>query len=257
MSTQALILAAGFGSRLMPLTQTIPKCMVKYRGHCIIDYEIQALEQAGIKHINVVGGYLYETLEQYLQKKFHIQHFFRNPNYQSTNMVTTFFCARELLEFLTENNDDLIVSYADIVYSKTIVQNLLEADGDFKVIVDKQWKRLWEKRFDDPLSDAETLKLDKGIITEIGKKPISYDDIHGQYIGLFYFSSSFLKKVLSFYDSLDTSKFYDGKDIKNMYMTSLLQGLIEKYQNARAVEIQGGWCEIDFKSDLDIVIELQ
>jgi len=47
------------------------------------------------------------------------------------------------------------------------------------------WKRYWDLRFKDPLSDAETLIFDdKGYITELGKKPVSYDQIKGQYTGL-------------------------------------------------------------------------
>ena len=59
---RALILAAGFGSRLMPLTQSKPKCMVEYEGRAIVDYEIEALRACGIDEIAVVGGYLYPVL---------------------------------------------------------------------------------------------------------------------------------------------------------------------------------------------------
>ncbi|ALW37646.1 hypothetical protein RC12_01415 [Campylobacter jejuni] len=48
------------------------------------------------------------------------------------------------------------------------------------------------------------------------------------------------------------SKSNDNKNFENMYMTSFLQALIEKYNNAKAVEIDGNWCEIDFMSDLKI-----
>ena len=111
----------------------------------------------------------------------------------------------------------------------------------------------------DPLSDAETLKLRKDsvqgdFIVELGKKPTSYDDIDGQYMGLFKFSHNFLQKVLDFYDNLDRNAYYDGKDFNNMYMTSFLQGIIDTYHNAKAVMVNGGWCEIDCKSDLEIAI---
>ncbi|EAL0419980.1 sugar nucleotidyltransferase, partial [Campylobacter coli] len=53
---KAIILAAGFGSRLMPLTKNQPKCMVEYKNKKIIDYEIQALKENNIDEICVVGG---------------------------------------------------------------------------------------------------------------------------------------------------------------------------------------------------------
>ena len=73
---KALILAAGLGTRLMPLTKNQPKCMVEYQGKKIIDYEIEALWEAGIHEIAVVGGYLAEILKEYLVQKYAIKNLF-------------------------------------------------------------------------------------------------------------------------------------------------------------------------------------
>ncbi len=251
---KAIILAAGFGSRLMPLTQKNPKCMVEYQGKKIIDYEIEALKEAGISEIAVVCGYLAEILEEYLAQKYTIKTFFKNPHFDSTNMVATLFCAREWIELCIAKKEDLLISYADIVYSKEIVGKLKEVKTPFGIIIDKAWRELWGRRFSNPLEDAETLKIKEGKIIELGKKAKDYSEIEGQYIGLFKFSYEFLPQVLEFYDTLDRGLLYEGKDFSNMYMTSFLQGLIDQYHNALAVEIFGGWCEIDFKSDLEIRI---
>ena len=98
------------------------------------------------------------------------------------------------------------------------------------------------------------IKIKENRVIELGKKPKDYSEIEGQYIGLFKFSYDFLPKVLEFYDELNRDLLYDGKDFANMYMTSFLQALIDKYQNAVAIEIFGGWCEIDFNRDLEIEI---
>ena len=251
---KALILAAGFGSRLMPLTQNNPKCMVEYCNRKIIDYEIYALKKAGIDDIAVVGGYLFETLKEYLGDAHKIKSVFRNPKFDSTNMVSTLFCAREWLESCIESKQDSIISYADIVYFKESVLALKNSNAPLSIVVDKGWRKLWERRFSDPLEDAETLKMCNGNIIEIGKKPKSYDEIEAQYIGLFKISWEFLPQVLAFYDGLDRGIIYDGKDFDNMYMTSFLQGLIDVFNNARAVVINGGWLEVDFKSDLGVEI---
>lgn len=251
---KALILAAGFGSRLMPLTQDNPKCMVEYRGKKIIDYEINALRGAGVSEIAVVGGYLFEVLKSYVESQFSIKNLYQNKNYDKTNMVQTMLCAREFLESCVKEKQDLIISYADIVYSAEIARALVESQEPLSIVVDKDWHKLWEKRFANPLLDAETLKIKEGKVLELGKKPKSYEEIEGQYIGLFKFSHHFLPQVLEFYDSLDRGAMYDGKDFLNMYMTSFLQGLIDRFGGAGAVMINGGWCEIDFKSDLEIEI---
>lgn len=249
---RAIILAAGFGSRLMPLTQNQPKCMVEYQGKRLIDYEIEALKEAGIEEIAVVGGYLFEILKAFLKQNHGIEKIYENPNYAGSNMVSTLFCAREFLELCAKDEQDLIVSYADIVYFKDTILKLKSEKEDLAIVVDKNWRSLWERRFKNPLEDAESLKLKNSYILELGKKPKGYHEIEAQYIGLFKFSASFLSEVLGFYDSLDRNANYDGKNFDNMYMTSFLQTLIDRVKPAKAVEIYGNWLEIDFKSDLEI-----
>lgn len=273
--TKAIILAAGFGSRLMPLTANVPKTMVEYKGKKLIEYEIEALQSAGIKEIAVVGGYKFEVLKTFLQNRFGLNavahrrigdnqtkiRFFENKNYANTNMLHSLFCAREFLCECINQKQDIIISYADIVYFTECVKSLLDTKGEFAICVDKQWQKLWEARFDDILSDAETLKMQKDsngefYITELGKKPKTLNDIEAQYMGLFRFSHDFLDKVIALYDSLDKNAIFDSQPYNNIYMTSFLQELINKYHNAKAVIVNGNWCEIDFKSDLEIDIDL-
>ncbi|TXE78377.1 phosphocholine cytidylyltransferase family protein [Campylobacter peloridis] len=252
---KAIILAAGFGSRLMPLTKDNPKCMVEYKNKKIIDYEINALKENDINDICIVGGYLFDTLKTYLKKQHNIKIFYENKKFDKTNMVQTLFCAREFLQTCIEEKQDLIISYADIIYFKDSVERLKNDKNDFAIIIDNAWEKLWKKRFENPLDDAETLKLKDDFIIELGKKAKNYDEIQGQYIGLFKFSYSFLQEVIKTYDNLDKNANYDGKDFENMYMTSFLQILINKFNNAKAIKINGNWCEIDFMSDLKVDIK--
>lgn len=249
---RAIILAAGFGSRLMPLTQDVPKCMVVYKNKRIIDYIMEALSEVGIKDICIVGGYKFNILQQYINTRYVNINMKCNNNYANTNMVNTLFCAKDFLLDCIQQKQDLIVSYADIVYFSPILKKLQECGYDLGIAVDRKWRSLWEMRFDNPLIDAETLKLDGNRIIELGKKPKDYDDIEGQYIGLFKISYRFLAELLKFYANLDRNAMYDSKDFDNMYMTSFLQMVIDNYKNAYMVEMFGGWCEIDFISDLDI-----
>ncbi len=124
---KAIILAAGFGSRLMPLTKNQPKCMVEYKNKKIIDYEIQALKENNIDEICVVGGYLFDVLRTYINQSYDLVTFYKNENYDKTNMVQTLFCARDFLQKCIEDKQDLIISYADIVYFKNSIEKLKEA----------------------------------------------------------------------------------------------------------------------------------
>ena len=62
MSTRAVVLCAGQGTRLRPLTNTVPKCMVKFQGHCIIDYILGSLRTCGVTDVCLVKGYLADVL---------------------------------------------------------------------------------------------------------------------------------------------------------------------------------------------------
>ena len=61
---QAIILAAGLGTRLRPITDEVPKCMVSVNGIRIIDKQIDNLHKAGVKDIVVVGGYKADVLKK-------------------------------------------------------------------------------------------------------------------------------------------------------------------------------------------------
>ena len=241
-----IILAAGQGKRLRPLTDNIPKCMVKYKNKPIIDHILQAAKSCGIEEIAIVTGYKKNVLEEHL-KKTKIS-FYTNKKFDSTNMVNTLFCAKEFM------NDDLIISYADIVYSDLILKKLIQFKDDFGIIIDRKWKELWLKRMFNPLDDAETLKIKNGKIIELGKKPKNYMEIEGQYIGLIKVAKRKLKSIFKIYNSLDRDVIYDGKDFQNMYMTSLIQILINNSLKVKPIYIDGGWVEIDSPNDLKIEI---
>jgi choline kinase len=242
---KAIILAAGQGARLRPLTNDRPKCMVSYQGRPLIEHVVQALRANGVSDIVAVRGYEPEALRcQGLR-------FYDNPRYFETNMVHTLFCADRELE------GDVIISYSDIVYSTKVVRKLLDASADVAVVVDRDWRRLWQERMDDPLDDAETLRLDsRGNIIELGKPASSYDEIEGQYIGLIKVSGSAWPRLRAFYANLDRDASYDGKNFENMYMTSFIQAVIDRLMPVKAVPINGGWLEIDAPSDLEISVNL-
>jgi L-glutamine-phosphate cytidylyltransferase len=243
---RAIILAAGEGKRLRPLTENVPKCLVKYKDKEILSYTLDVLNEFNIKDVVIVGGYKVDVLNTFLQNT--DTALIENRAFNSTNMVSTLFCAKKFL------NEDLIISYSDIAYNKSIVKKLLDNSSEVGVIVDKAWRKLWEQRMENPLYDAETLKVDKNNnILELGKKPKDYKEIEGQYIGLFKVSKQAWPKIISIYEGLDREKLYDGQSFDNMYMTSFIQLLIDTQFEVKAIDIKGDWIEIDEVSDLDII----
>ncbi len=237
---RAIVLAAGQGARLRPLTDDRPKCMVAYKGVPLIDRILASLREAGVTDIVIVKGYKAESLNPPGARTF------TNERYASGNMVASLFTVEDELA------GDILITYSDIAYGPGIVQKLETSDADISIVVDLAWRELWQKRMSDPLADAETLKLDGRRVLELGKKPWSYADVEGQYIGLIKLSARGAEKLRALYARLDRGATYDGQPFEKMYMTSLLQRAIDEGIEVRAVPIRGGWIEIDAPSDLDI-----
>ncbi len=242
-SLRAIILAAGEGIRLRPYTLDRPKCLVELGGKPLIVYQIEVLESLGIYDITVVTGYHADRIEALGFKTIH------NPHYASTNMVASLMCAAELLD----GKADILIAYGDIIYEPRVVQALLECQAPICTTVDKSWLRLWQTRSEDPLADAETLRLSESQdILELGEKPETLKKIEGQYMGLIKVKAEFAPQLAVFYRQMDQNSLFDGKNFPNMFMTSFLQYLIDSGQSVRAVLVSGGWLEIDTAEDLEL-----
>ena len=240
----AIILAAGKGKRLGHLTKNKPKCMVKLFGKTMLEWQVSIFKKCGISDISVVTGYKAELIDLPNLE------FFHNKNFETTNMVESLFCALKKL------NESTIVSYGDIIFGKNVLNSLIESENNFSIVVDKQWKKYWEMRFDNPLSDAESLKIDHdGNITSIGQKVKEIDDIEGQYIGLMKFQNDGLTTIKEFYQKIKNQSKNNPNPInpdiafKQSYMTDFLQGLINNGHKLKAIEIENGWLELDSIND--------
>lgn len=243
--TKAIVLAAGQGTRLRPLTDFIPKTMVPVKGRPIIEYQMDCFRNNGISEVHVVAGYKNDKLVvEGIQKKL-------NPAYDRTNMVASLYVLKELFD----GSSDIVISYGDIIFDENVLARLLSENGDqISMIYDLNWLKLWSYRMENPLSDAESFKLDgNGNVRELGKKAFNETDIEGQYIGLIHVNRNFAPRFFELYESLSgTNQLFDGKDFDNMYMTSYLQMQIDKGTPLKGVSIAGGWVEVDSVEDKEI-----
>lgn len=231
---RALILAAGMGTRLMPLTAERPKCLVPLLGKPLLEYQLAALKRAGVSEVGVVGGYAAEKLNAY-----DVTHF-TNPRFASTNMVASLLCAAPFLD----GKQPLLVVYGDVVFEQRMIHPLLSADHCASLAVNTEWLALWQRRMADPLSDAETLKVDKdGFLVELGNKAKSLAEIQGQYTGLFSFSAEAAGQLGRIYQGLPATK-------EKMFMTAFLQHLVDSGWKIKTYPVAGGWLEVDTNEDL-------
>tara|TARA_Y100000741_G_scaffold358812_1_gene338541 strand:+ start:224 stop:952 length:729 start_codon:yes stop_codon:yes gene_type:complete len=237
-----IILAAGKGTRLYPLTKNKPKCLVKYKDKTILSYQLDVIKKCGLNNIYIVTGFKSNRIKI---KNVKLK---RNKDYKKTNMVYSLFT----LKTLFNGKEDLIISYGDIIYKKVILKKLVQSQNSISTVIDLAWFNYWKKRFKNPLSDAESLKLDKnGNITEVGKKVNSIKGIKGQYIGLTKFKKDKTKDILNIWNKLKRSK-NKKSNLDNMYFTDLLNILINKKFKIKAVKVKRGWLEFDNKKDLTL-----
>jgi choline kinase len=120
----ALLLAAGLGCRLAPLTEALPKCLVPVSGVPILERLLHALDAHGIERLVIVTGYKAETLRAYLGERFGgitVEYIF-SPLFATTNTIYSLWLARRLID------EPLLLVESDVVYDEHLLAPLLEPD---------------------------------------------------------------------------------------------------------------------------------
>jgi choline kinase len=214
--------------------------MVEVDGHSLLSRQLDVIRAEGVEPVVLVGGYRSEALErQGAAVRL-------NPRYAETNMVWSLFCAEEELD------GEVVVAYGDIVYSREALRAVLDATADAAVAIDLEWEAYWRARNEDPMADAETLKLSPdGRILELGQRPRSLADIEGQYMGLMKFSAAGVEALRAEFHAARQGAGLRGKPVEKAYMTDLLQASIDHGARLQAVPVRGGWVEVDTVSDLE------
>lgn len=238
---RAVILAAGRGSRLRHLTGERPKCLVELEGKPLIERQIAALRHGGVDEIGVVRGYRAEMID------YPGLTYFANQRWAETNMVMSLATGAAWLR-----SGPVIVSYGDIFYRSELVRGLAGAPGPLVISYDRSWRRLWARRFADPLADAETFRISpEGQLLEIGGKTTRIEDIQGQYMGLFKFTPAAWNCVEALLDSLD-------EPVRNrLDVTGLLRRLLTVNEfPIGAFATDGQWGEIDNPEDVALYQEM-
>lgn len=230
---QAIIMAAGKGSRLGSLTAGKPKSFVEIKGKKLIDYNLKLLEKYGVDEIIIVTGYQCEAFEELAQGMKNVK-FAYNPFYEMMNVLGSFYMGMDLLE------DDFIYLHADTVCEPEIFEKLMKLDADVTLPVDY-------RTCDD---EAMKVRSEAGKITQITKQmPNELAD--GEFIGM----ASFRKKVLPALRN-KTRQLMKEKAF-TAYFESAIQKLIDEERfDIKAVPTDGGfWTEIDFIEDYEKAVK--
>ena len=127
---RAIFIAAGFGSRLVPITLNTPKPLVRVNGVRMIDTLLDAVVAAGIEEIYIVRGYLGEQFDQLLYKYPNIK-FIENPYYNIANNISSAMLARHLMRNAYVLEADLVLSNPDLISKYQYVSNYLGVPTDY------------------------------------------------------------------------------------------------------------------------------
>lgn len=236
---KVIILAAGKGERLRPLTEKVPKCLIPINNKPLIEYQLEIFKRFEFNRITIVGGYLNEKLK-YLSNDILI-----NKDYSKTNMLYSLYCAIDHLE------GDILICYGDSIYSEEIIRSTMNCKNPICVVSDLEWKEYWKSRYKNPLMDLETFLIDKNnYIKSLGEKPKSYKEIQGQYIGLIKLNkegSIIFKNQMIKMKNRNT---VNGKKFNDAYLTDFLSELILRGIKIKAHGIKSDYIEIDTIEDI-------
>ena len=241
----AIIVAAGMGSRLGRLTNDKPKCMLEINGKTLFNRQTDLLLENSISKINVVVGYKKECFSD------NAFTYFVNTNYESNNILHSLFCAE------TAMDEGFLFSYSDILYESVIVRQMLNQDSDIVIAVDPEWETYYEGRIEHPIDEAELVFSENGeTVTQI-RKNADHTNALGEFLGLACFSEQGAKDLKEVFGELQNyyarnpdKPFHSARSFKQAYLTDMFQEMVDRDYRVTTVKIEGKWAEMDTPEDL-------
>jgi choline kinase len=241
---KSIILAGGLGTRLDLYTKNIPKCMLNFLDKPILQRQIDTYRKCGVNDIIVVRKYLADKINISGVKYYDELDF-------NTHMVVGLFNARN------EFNDDIIMSYGDLLFEENVLNKVIKFEDEIGVVVDVDWKPYWKARYGSINHDLETLIINDNEIKSLGKQTDNPEDMNARYVGIIKFSKNIIKEIERIYD--DSVKnywdkpWYNSKSFKKAYMTDFLQAIIDSGVKIKPIIINKGWLEFDTNEDYEKV----
>ncbi len=155
MINKAIILSAGQGSRLLPLTATRPKCLIEVGGRTILDHQLDALFAADVDEVTVVTGYRSEMIDAHIAARGSKVSTLLNPQWETSSSIYSVWMARAMM------SGNFVLMNGDTVYAPEIIAHAItRAFNGVNLLVDS----LQQVNLDDMLVAA-----DNDVIRAVGK----------------------------------------------------------------------------------------
>ncbi|MBL4815487.1 MAG: phosphocholine cytidylyltransferase family protein [Shewanella sp.] len=230
---KAIILAAGVGSRIRPLTDNCPKSLLKIGDKTILEMMVSHIQACGINEIVFVLGYLEHHIKDFVGQNFPDLnvHFITNEHYADTNTGYSLMLTEEAVK-----DSSFIKFDADVVFDIEILKNLIASEHDTCLCVDKNINL-----------EAEEIKViidDKGHVIKASKE-VNPNDAVGESIGIEKISSDTAQLLFA-----ELKEMMKDKANHQDYYESGYERLIAKNVIFNVLDITGlKWTEIDTVED--------
>lgn len=229
---KAIILCAGQGRRLLPYTESTPKCLLKLGEKYFIEWQIDALQSVGIDEIIAVTGYAAEQIQTILANQYDNKiSTVYNPFYEIADNLASCWMARE--HFV----DDVILLNGDTLFEPSIIKHLLTKDT-FPITLATDKKNTYD-------DDDMKVIVNKEQLMAVGKK-LALQNVNGESIGIMHFNpegSALFKQTIE-------SLMHSQESLQKWYLSVI--DLLAKQQHVGICSIEGQeWTEVDFVQDLE------
>ena len=229
---KAIILCAGQGRRLLPYTESTPKCLLKVGGKHFIEWQIDTLKTAGIDEIITVIGYAAKDIRIVLNNRYgdSVTTVF-NPFFEVADNLASCWMAREHFQ------GDVMLLNGDTLFEPAIIESLL-SENQYPITLAVDHKT----NYDD--DDMKVIAEDKRLLS-VGKK-LSLTNVNAESIGMMHFDPTGSQL---FYDTV-SQLMHDQNSLKLWYLSVIDR--LGKDNNVGICSIHGcDWTEVDFVQDLE------